>query len=414
MSRELQRFIAESAVRLPEPFDGATADTALLAPLDPLIARADIVVLGELNHFVHEKSDFRLFFARYLAARGWTNFAEELGRSDGVRVDRFYETGDAAELDRLPSFGHRTHLREDRDDRPTGLFKRSFETYPADLFRAEQGRFYRGLRTVAGGPRIRHFGFDIDGLPGGSYEDIAVRLAPFANDPRLGEFHRALARVQGESATAEAERIRGVRQHMTALKNVAGASVAAEIDMDLAALSDSLDYVVATYPAETYDAIRPGMAMREDMMKRRIAEIRSLCGADKRLVLMAHALHLAKNDAAIAGSAQSVGPGGGGTCSLGHHLAQELGLRVASIWFVYGGGEDSQPFDELPRRAHYPRDTLNRTLAAFGAPLFFLTGNADFAQPSKIGHMYNAVVEVPLGAQTDAIFFLPSVSRLRM
>ena len=414
MRSELERLITEEAVRLPEPFNGATADTNLLAPLDPVIAQADIVSLGEMNHFVHEKSDFRLFFARYFVSRGWTSFAEELGRSDGVRVDRFHETGNAAELDRLPSFGHRTHLREDRDDRPTGLFKRSFETYPADLFRAEQGRFYRGLRAAAGGTRIRHFGFDIDGLPGGSYEDIWARLAPFTDDPRLAEFHRALARVPGESATAEAERIRRVSQCMPALKDVAGAMVAAETETDLAALADSLDYVAATYPAETYDAIRPGMAMREDMMKRRIAEIRALCGADKRLVLMAHAFHLAKNDAGIRGSAESIGPGGGGTCSLGHHLAQELGLRVASIWFLYGAGEDSQPFDDLPRRARYPRDTFNRALAQFGAPLFFLTGNAFFAQPSKIGHMYNAVVEVPLGTQTDAIFFLPSVSPLRM
>jgi erythromycin esterase-like protein len=413
MNNELERFIAANAVRLPEPFDGATADIGLLAPLDPLVAQADIVVLGELNHFVHEKSDFRLFFARYLISRGWMNFAEELGRSDGVRVDRFFQTGDIAELDRLPSFGHRTHLREDRDDRPTGLFKRSFETYPADLFRAEQGRFYRGLRAMAPA-RVRHFGFDIDGLPGGSYEDIGARLAPFVRDPRLVEFQRTLARVPGESATAEAARIRGVRQHMAAVRGAAGAAVAAEIEVDLAALADSLDYIAATYAAETYDAIRPGMAMREDMMKRRIAEIRALCGADKHLALMAHAFHLAKNDGGIAGSPHSVGPGGGGTCSLGHHLAQELGLRVASIWFVYGGGEDSQPFDDLPRHARYPRDTLNRMLAAFDKPMFFLTENPFFARPSRVGHMYNAVVDVPLASQTDAVFFLPSVSPLRM
>jgi erythromycin esterase-like protein len=412
MRNALERFIAEEAVRLPEPFDGTTAEIGLLAPLDPLIADADIVALGELNHFVHEKADFRLFFARYLLSRGWTNFAEELGRSDGVRVDRFYQSGDSGELDRLPSFGHRTHLRADRDDRPTGLFKRSFDTYPADLFRAEQGRFYRGLREAAGGTRIRHFGFDIDGLPGGSYEDIAVRLAPFAHDPRLTDFHRALARTPGESATAEATRIRAACRQVPGA--VVGEAIAAEIGADLRALADSLDYITTTYAAETYDAVRPGMAMREDMMKRRLAEIRDQCGDDKRLVLMAHAFHLAKNDAGILSGGQSVGPGGGLTPSLGHHLAQELGLRVASIWFVYGGGEDNQPFDELPRRARYPRDTLNRALAGFGAPLFFLTGgNAPFSQPTRIGHMYNALIETRPAEQADAVFFLPSVTPLR-
>lgn len=411
---ELDRFITQNAVRLPESFEGATADIELLASLDPLVTGADIFALGELNHFVHEKSDFRLFFARYLISRGWTNFAEELGRSDGVRVDRFYQTGDARELDRLPSFGHRTHLREDRDDRPTGLFKRSFDSYPADLFRAEQGRFYRGLRQAAGGARIRHFGFDIDGLPGGSYEDIAARLVPFADDPRLAEFRSALARVPSENAIAEAKRIRGVHRHMLALRNIVGLETATQIGADLAALADSLDYIAATYAAETYDAVRPGMAMREDMMKRRFAEIRALCGTDKRLVLMAHAFHLAKNDTGIRSGTESVGPGGGSTPSLGHHLVQELGLRVASVWFVYGGGVDSQPFDDLPRQARYRRDTLNRALAAFDTPLFFLTGNASFTQPWKIGHMYNAVIETPLAKQADAVFFLPSVSPLRM
>ena len=39
-------------------------DRAVVAPqlLDP--ADADVVVLGEMNHFVHEKSDFRLALAR--------------------------------------------------------------------------------------------------------------------------------------------------------------------------------------------------------------------------------------------------------------------------------------------------------------------------------------------------------------
>ena len=314
MRNALESFVAEKAVRLPEPFDGATVDTELLAPLDPLVADADLVALGELNHFVHEKSDFRLFFARYLLSRGWTNFAEELGRSDGVRVDRFYSSGDASELDRLPSFGHRTHLREDRDDRPTGLFKRSFETYPAELFRAEQGRFYRGLREAAGSARIRHFGLDIDGLPGGSYEDIADRLAPLAHDPRLSEFRRALARVAGESAAAEASRIRSACQHVPGLSAVVGEATAAETEADLHALADSLDYITATYAAETYDAIRPGMALREGMMKKRFAEIRTLCRDNKRLVLMAHAFHLARNDAGIVSGGQTVGPGGRLTC----------------------------------------------------------------------------------------------------
>src|SRR5262249_28592532 len=157
-------------------------DIERLSPLDQAVAEADIVVLGELNHFVHEKSDFRLFFCRYLLSRGFRTFAEELGWSDGVRVDRYLETGEEEGLWRLPSFGYAGQKRGDRDDRPTGLLRRVFDSYPTHLFLAEQARFYRGLRAAARGTKVDYSGFDIDGSPGGAYEDVAQALANRADD----------------------------------------------------------------------------------------------------------------------------------------------------------------------------------------------------------------------------------------
>ncbi len=399
-------FVREHGTRLPALFDGATADVELLAPLDRLIAEAEIVALGELNHFVHEKSDFRLFFARYLVSRGWRNFAEELGWSDGVRVDRFVASGNSEELERLPSFGSFSHLRADRDDRPSGILRTGHDAYPKDLFRAEQGRFYRALRQAS--PELRYFGFDIDGLPGGSYEDIGARLAEFADLPEIRTFLAALARVPGESASAEAERLRGLLARCTALPlpHAAAQNVAA----DLRALSDSLHYVALTKDAASFEALRPGMAFREDAMKRRFADIEALCGGE-RLVLMAHAFHLARDDAAIRLGADAVGPGAGLTCSVGHHLAQELGKRIVAVWFVYGGGEDSQPFPQLPRHARYPGHTLNAALAREGEGFFFPTDGL-FGDWSSVGHMYNAIVPVRLGTLADAVFFLPRVTPL--
>src|SRR5262249_40124613 len=133
-SSALRDAIARDALFFSDPFDGATADIAPLACLDEAIAGADFVVLGELNHFVHEKSDFRLFFARYLISRGIRVFVEELGWSDGVRVQRYLETGDCRHLSRLPSFGYEGHKRPDRDDRPTGILRASFDAYPTALF----------------------------------------------------------------------------------------------------------------------------------------------------------------------------------------------------------------------------------------------------------------------------------------
>jgi erythromycin esterase-like protein len=155
------------------------------------------------------------------------------------------------------------------------------------------------------------------------------------------------------------------------------------------------------------------MALREDAMKRRLAEIELLRGAGKKLVFMGHALHLVKDDMKLAADPAGVGPGGGRTSSLGHHLVHEKGRRICSVWLTYGTGEDSQPFPELPRRAAFPTDTLNAVLSEFAAPLFFRTDDPGFLEPVRIGHMYNAVVELPLGAQADAVLFLPRVTPLR-
>ncbi len=407
--RRIKDHVARTAVRFEEPFK--SADIRCLSCLDEVIASADIVVLGELNHFVHEKSDFRLFLCRYLLSRGFRTFAEELGWSDGVRADCYLKTGDEGELRCLPSFGYVGHKRADRDDGPTGLLKRAFDSYPTDLFLAEQTRFYRGLRDAAHGGKLHFFGFDIDGSPGGVYEDIAQSLAGRTDDVELTAFHRALARVPGESVGEEAGRLRH------AIEFVPGnlpADTRRHVRASLSALIESLGYVAATYAAKTYDDLRPGMALREDAMKRRLADIETLCGsAGEKLVLMGHALHLVKDDAKLAAEPGGVGPGGGRTSSLGHHLVREKAKRVCAIWFMYGAGEDSQPFPELPHHAAFPRDTLNAVLAEFGAPLFFRTDDPGFQEPVRIGHMYSAVVELALGAQADAVFFLPRVTPLR-
>jgi hypothetical protein len=146
-------------------------------------------------------------------------------------------------------------------------------------------------------------------------------------------------------------------------------------------------------------------------MKRHFANAEALCGS-ARLVLMGHALHLAKKGDPVAGS--GIGPGGGRVSSLGHHLAQERGLNMLSVWMLYGAGDDSQPFPDLPNAASYPSDTLNAALASFGKPLLLPLADPVFEQPMKVGHMYNAVVNVAPREQADAIFFLPRVSPLQL
>ena len=203
----LVAWVERAGARLPAAFDGETTDLEALALLDAAIAGADLVFLGATDHFIHEKADFRLLFCRYLASRGWRSFAEELSWSDGARVARYLASGDESVLPSLSLFGYLGDLRDDRDDRPTGVFKASFDVYPGALMAAEQGRFYRGLRHTAGGLPLAYHGVDIDALPGGAYADIGHHLAPFAERPEVAAFLAALARVPGETAAQEAARL---------------------------------------------------------------------------------------------------------------------------------------------------------------------------------------------------------------
>ena len=400
---ELERFIATRAITLPTPLDGALCDLDLLAPLRRRLRASRLVALGELNHFVHEKTDFRLLLARLLISEGWSHFIEELGTSDGFRVDRFLQSGDEGEFTRLPSFGYTAHLRSDRDDRPGGILKT--ESYPTEAFVWEQTRFYRGLLndTERHGRQLRLAGIDIDGLPGGAYEDIA-RLIPDDAAPD-GAFLAALRRVPGESVAEE-------RKRLAAALSLLPPDWPCEIAECVQTLSESLEYVALTYSAKTYDDVRPGMAVRENAMKRRFAAAKRKFGAAK-LVLMAHALHLAKDDAAIKGG--GVGPGGGKVSSLGHWLVNEQKENPFSIWMLYGAGEDSQPFETLPRSASFPSATLNAMLARFGRTLLFFPADAPelFRPPSVVGHMYNGLIETSLLLQADAVVFLPRVTPLR-
>ena len=385
-----------------------------LSRLDRLLSEAEVVFLGETDHFTHEKSDFRLLICRRLLGLGWRSFAEELAWSDGRRLAGYFASGDLRVFDRLSLFGWTGDQRADRDDRPTGVLRASFDTYPTTLMRAEQTRFYAGLRRAAGETRIGYFGVDIDGFSGGGYADIEGALATVSGEVGVRAFLKRLARRSGESAAEESARLAALLPEARELAERLGAG-AALVEADLSALSESFAYIDRTYGAASYEALRPGMAYREGCMKRRFETARQLSGGAP-MALMGHALHLAKDDRLL-GAAPGVGPGGGQEPSLGHHIVQTLQLKTASIWLIHGAGEDSQPFPDLPRRLAYPKETLNARLSLFTEPVLFpVTGAPEdlFEGPIGVGHMYNTIQPAVLKGLVDWILFLPRVSPMRL
>lgn len=235
----------------------AWLDQAVLEPGDLDAGDAEVLVLGEFNHFVHEKGDFRITMARQARRLGFTTWAEELGWSDGRRLATYFETRDEAVFDHLSLFGWRGEARSDRDDRPTGIFRASWETYPFARMRAEQARFYRTLE-----PGTFH-GFDVAAGHDGGYADLLARLEATGAPAAWAE---AIARRPGESLQEEAARL-------SALLDEAPAGLDLLARADLSALIDGLTYTTLVKDAATYAETAPAMAFREDAMKRRLADL---------------------------------------------------------------------------------------------------------------------------------------------
>ena len=167
-------WVREAALPLAS-LDWETVDLAPLAGLDEALAGKRIAYLGEPDHFIREKMDYRLILIRYLHARGWRHVGMEQGRSDGMRIDRYLETGDEALLDQVAIFGYDGFLRADRDDSVPGWTggknpeMRRRAVGEARWFLGEMRRFNEALSSAD--ERLTYFGFDVSMKPGGSYFD---------------------------------------------------------------------------------------------------------------------------------------------------------------------------------------------------------------------------------------------------
>lgn len=394
--RRLARWVAEHAtpVEIADVEQAARADVEALAWLDPLVAGKRFAFVGEANHFVHEKLGYRLFMVRYLASRGFTVLLEELAWSDGVRIDRYLQSGDEAWLERVGTFGFAGDARPDRDDRWTGYLAQSSEHYPTAAFKHEHVRWIRALREVR--PPLASHGFDVDYQPGAGYAHLGELD---------GELRALATPLPGESIEAEVARLERLVRGLEARPATAAQLRTAR------SLRDGFRYTALIKDAPTLESLRPGMAFRESVMHQQVDDVVAAYPPDTRFVVFAHDLHLARDDARIEPGG-GVGPGGGEVDAIGTHLAKRHPGEVFAVWMLDGEGRDSQPFVSSGNRVRAPRGSLNRALARAG-DAYFVPVLGPLAALHRVAFMYGSTAEVDLAAQVDALFFQRRVSPLR-
>ncbi|MEM7363460.1 MAG: erythromycin esterase family protein [Pseudomonadota bacterium] len=373
------------ANRIPIP-DDWTSTQQLQNAVTKLLADRRVLFLGEADHFIHEKADYRGLFAELVHSLRFDTFVEEFGRHDGKLVNSYLKTGDTKDLERVTIYGYRGHQRLDRDDQPTGILKGTADGYPTEEFASEHKRLMERLRALSG--PVAFHGFDVDASPGGAYADLSVEKP-------------ALDRVEGETLPQEIERLRSFVD-------------ANEGSTDVQSLADALAYIQWVNPAETYEAMNPAMAFRENVMYRHAEE--AIASAQGHTTFWAHNIHLARDDEKLTSHYGAVGPGGDSLFSVGHYLHGRYPGDIASIWMVTGGGEDLQPLPGLPQKLDYPENSWNGLFREVGGN-FLLPLTDDFpARGSRLPfyHLYNTFVECALTDQCDAICFINEVTPLQV
>ena len=416
--RELRAWVSEHAIRLELPIL-CERNFERLGVLDAAVGSKRIVYLGEPDHFVHEKYDYRLLMLRYLVSRGWNHIGEEMGLVDGYRINQFLAGGDSDFLDRVPMFGYKGGQRTDRDDSATGLLKDSFTAFPLAPFVAEQKSFACGLRDIAASG-VNFFGFDIDALPGAGYETLTEMLVPVADHALGANILAMLVRVPGETRVEEVARLdsanRMIDAELAALSRLLGAARAADIARFARALRDSFHYTQAAYPVSDWPSLNVGMALREESMHRNVTARFAEAGENAKAVLMSHNLHLAKDFDRIKGSI-GAGPGGGRVPALGTYVNRMFPEKVFSVWMLCNRGRDCQPFSFSTCEIKPVEGSLNSILGEIG-PALILPLRANEPMPALLNSKMliqmdgQPGVRASIAEQADAIFFIVEVSPL--
>lgn len=415
---EFARWVHENAV-LFDTLDWRTVDLAKLSVLDKELEGKRVVYLGEPDHYIREKFDYRLIFIRYLVEKGWRHIGMEMGRSDSKRLDRYLQTGDMKYLDRVAAFGYQGDRDQDRRWTLRGLVGHENREFWERAW-GERRWFLQQLRSLnealpPGEQRLRWFGFDVDTRAGGGYVDAEELLAAHRSQPLVQEILRRMALVDGESPVEEIERLQGVlsflQRNQAAVRVALGEVAAEELWRTVRCLTDGLEFLDSATEGLGSPRGLAGLRQREERMCRHMDEVLSDLPGDAKIILMGHNLHLSKNSYSLRSGRITWG-GKTKWLSVGSHVAQKLPGEVFGVWMLFDHGRHGRLTGDRIVEEYVASNpyVLEHLLAKAGDALLL---------PLNTGDVREAFLDRPLhflqngrpasgiiGRQVDAIFFV--------
>jgi len=412
--------VKQSAIPI-DSLDRDTFDPSTLSFLDPLLEGKRIVYLGEPDHYIHEKYDYRLMFIDYLYKKGWRHIGMEMGRSDGHRVDRFLETGDVSHLGRLGLYGYKEDLRSDRDDLAKlspGLRQQKFwDNFLSEEYWFLQQLFLLGTASDGADQRIRWFGYDIDTWPGGGYSDCLEWTQENSENPIIKDLRSRIARVAGESREEETTRLRGVlefvQKERAALKESLGEAAAIELERTIHCLLDSMIFMTSAWEGRNSSSWIDAFVTREKTMFRQVEEILVDLPQDAKIILLGHNMHLSKDHRTL--GYPNYYPM---WTTLGSYLFSRYPDEIISIWMLYDHGrhaslELEDVYEEVKSHPWRIEQILRKAGSLYLLPIHndgleenYLSQNRYFGVNGRLGKGI-------LKNQMDVLFFIDKVNAIK-
>jgi erythromycin esterase-like protein len=412
-------WIRENAVQF-DTLNWLKIDMEDLSFLDEALKGKRVVYLGEPDHYIHEKYDFRLILIRYLFEKGWRYIGMEMGLFDGFKVDEYLKNGDGSILNQMQVYGYRGDLRSDRDDEYKGFAANKHPTFRS-TFVAEEKRFLKQLRSLnedqsPGEKRLHWFGFDVDKRPGLGYERIEDLLGAQKSTPEIEAVMTRLKLVEGESRKEELARIEEAIKDMDTsrdkLLSQLGDADYLRTHKYLRGIKNSLIFLDRAIDGPQSRGWVPALIEREKVMFHLMDELLAELPPDEKIILMAHNMHLCKDYTTCGFVGFPMWP------SIGTHVAKALPDQVYSIWMLYDHGRHANVsrthvFEDVPSHPGRIEHLMAKAGSQYLLPLFtgdpreaYLDGQRNFVLNGGIG-------EGLIRKQADAIFFVKQVQAIR-